>query len=250
MIFRWCRVFNMVGKDAHYFMCKGGVYYFTRHAPNDLQKHYEKSRIVMCLKIRSKNATLKVGHSFASKLDGFWLKMRVSNIEVTASNLLIIWAAINITIQEDGLSCTNALAKTYLLSEERPNRSSISLEDIKRVQKVCFDMARERRLLIALLSDTGKRLSQALRLVWSNVHLHHNLHISSLFRSRRCNWRPLAVNDFYLLLVGLLERLKSCMSSYLAPTFFSHRIRMKPSAAATQLRQLLTSGWKLISMKV
>ncbi len=25
----------MVDKDAHYLMCKGGVYYFTRHVPND-----------------------------------------------------------------------------------------------------------------------------------------------------------------------------------------------------------------------
>jgi hypothetical protein len=248
----------MVGKDAHYLMCKGGVYYFTKHIPNDLQKHYGKSRIVMCLKIRSKNAALKVSHSFASKLDDFWLKMCVSNIDVPASNLLIkgqpaknatsnspklpdalakycqlkgigksdqffsvakrnigyviehlgkrlletystsdassfrdellrrklsstsvqrifstIRAAINITIQKDRLSCTNALAKTYLPSEKRPKWPSISSDDMKHVQKVCFDMADERRLLIALISDAGKRLLEALGLVWSNVHLNH-----------------------------------------------------------------------------
>ena len=38
----------MVGKNAHYLMCKGGVFYFTRHVPNDLQKHYETPRIVNC----------------------------------------------------------------------------------------------------------------------------------------------------------------------------------------------------------
>ena len=27
----------MVDKNAHYLMCKGGVYYFTRHVPNDIQ---------------------------------------------------------------------------------------------------------------------------------------------------------------------------------------------------------------------
>ncbi|MGB1515456.1 MAG: DUF6538 domain-containing protein, partial [Paracoccaceae bacterium] len=37
-------------------MCKGGVFYFTRHVPNDLQRHYETPRIVICLKTRSKNA--------------------------------------------------------------------------------------------------------------------------------------------------------------------------------------------------
>ena len=45
----------MVDKNAHYLMCKGGVFYFTRHVPNNLQKHYETPRIVICLKTRSKN---------------------------------------------------------------------------------------------------------------------------------------------------------------------------------------------------
>ena len=248
----------MVDKDAHYLMCKGGVYYFTRHVPNDIQKYYEKPRIVLCLKTRSKSAAMKASNSLASKLDDFWLKLRISNIDVPASNLLIkgqpansftsnfpklsgalnkycllkgigksdqfftvakrnigyvidhlgdrpldsystsdassfrdelfrrklsstsvqrifstIRAAINITIQEDGLSCINAFAKTYLPNEERPKRPSLSNEDIKRVQKVCFDIADERRLLIALISDTGMRLSEALGLVWSDVQLKH-----------------------------------------------------------------------------
>ena len=79
----------MVDKDAHYLMCKGGVYYFTRYVPNDLQKYYEKSRIVSCLKTWSESAALKASHSFASKLGDFWLKKRVSNIDVPTSHLLI-----------------------------------------------------------------------------------------------------------------------------------------------------------------
>ena len=71
------------------------------------------------------------------------------------------------------MSCVNAFAKTYLPSEERPKRASISPEDIKRVQKVCLDIADERRLLIALISDTGMRLSEALGLVWGDVQLEH-----------------------------------------------------------------------------
>ena len=53
----------MVDKNAHYLMCKGGVFYFTRHVPNDLKRHYETPRIVICLKTRSKNATtLRIFH--------------------------------------------------------------------------------------------------------------------------------------------------------------------------------------------
>ena len=79
----------MVDKDAHYLMNKGGVYYFTRHVPNDLQRHYQKPRIVMCLKTRSKNAALRASHSLASKLDNFWLQMRVSQMDVPAAELLV-----------------------------------------------------------------------------------------------------------------------------------------------------------------
>ena len=78
----------MVDKSAHYLMCKGGVYYFTRHVPNDLQRHYEKPRIVMSLKTRNKHAALNTSKSLANKLDDFWLKMRISELEIPASHLL------------------------------------------------------------------------------------------------------------------------------------------------------------------
>ena len=78
----------MVDKNAHYLMNKGGVYYFTRHVPNDLQRHYDKPRIVMCLKTGNKISALKASQSLASKLDDFWLQMRISNMDVPAANLL------------------------------------------------------------------------------------------------------------------------------------------------------------------
>ena len=79
----------MVDKVAHYLMCKGGVYYFTRHVPNDLEKHYGKSLILICFKTRSKNAALNARKSLASKLDAFWLQIRISELEAPASHLLI-----------------------------------------------------------------------------------------------------------------------------------------------------------------
>ena len=79
----------MVDKDAHYLMNKGGAYYFTRHVLNDVQKHYEKPHIVMCLKTRSKVAALKASKSLASKLDNFWLQIRMANMDFPAANLLI-----------------------------------------------------------------------------------------------------------------------------------------------------------------
>jgi len=92
-----------------------------------------------------------------------------------------IRAVFTLTIQEQGLGCSNAFSNTYLPSDERPKRAVISPENIKRVQKVCLDIADERRLLIALISDTGMRLSEALGLVWVDVVLEHeypHIHIT------------------------------------------------------------------------
>ena len=49
----------------------------------------------------------------------------------------------------------------------------MSPEDTKRIQKVCLDVADERRLIIALIADTGMRLSEALGLVWNEKNIQH-----------------------------------------------------------------------------
>ena len=79
----------MVYNQREYLWLKGGVFYFSRHVPNDVQKHYERSRIVICLKTSSKPAALKASRSIATKLDDFWLQMRLADIDVPASHLLV-----------------------------------------------------------------------------------------------------------------------------------------------------------------
>ena len=68
----------MVDKNAHYLMCKGGVYYFTRHVPNDLKEQYNASRIVICLKTRNRKSALAAGKSMAGRLDDLWLQLLFS----------------------------------------------------------------------------------------------------------------------------------------------------------------------------
>ena len=263
----------MVDKNAHYLMCKGGVYYFTRHVPNDLKEQYTTPRIVICLKTRNKTSALKASRAMAGKLDDFWLQLRVADMDIPAADKLTtqqplkvvksyaptlsdalerycrlkggnrselfftaahrnvgyvierlgdrtldsyssadaakfrdwlidkglstssirrifstIRAVFNLTIHEDGLDCKNAFANTFLPTDERPKRLSISPEDIKRVQKICLEIADEKRLLIALLSDTGMRLSEALGLVWTDINLDHEYPHICL---KPHPWRPL-----------------------------------------------------------
>ena len=53
-------------------------------------------------------------------------------------------------------------------------------------------MADERRLLIALISDTGMRLSEALGLVWDDIHLEHKYPHIDL---KSHPWRPLKTHS-------------------------------------------------------
>ena len=78
----------MVYEYCEYLWLKG-VYYFRRHVPVDVQKHYERSCAVICLKTRSKASALRASRSIASKLDDFWMQLRLSEIDVPASHLLV-----------------------------------------------------------------------------------------------------------------------------------------------------------------
>ena len=75
-------------QNAHYLMCKGGVYYFNRHVPNDLKEQYNTSRIVICLKTKNKNFALKASKSMVWRLDNFWLQLRVANMDIPAADKL------------------------------------------------------------------------------------------------------------------------------------------------------------------
>ena len=100
----------MVDKNVHYLMCKGGVFYFTRHVPNDIQRHYETPRIVICLKTRNHASALRASRSMAAKLDDFWLQMRLSHLDVPASDRLVKQQPIN-TFKSSAPKLSDALAK-------------------------------------------------------------------------------------------------------------------------------------------
>ena len=248
----------MVSSQCEYLWQKRGVYYFRRKVPNDVQQHYERSQIVICLKTKSKSAAIKASRSIASKLDDFWLQMRISDMDVPASHLLVkgkpkdafisyasslsdalatycslkgadrtalfftaakrnvgyvlehlgdrpidtyssadaasfrdwlidrglttssisrifgtVRAVINLTIQEHGLDCRNAFANIYLPKKAEEKRQPIPKHEIIQIQKTRLEVCDERRLVIALISDTGMRLSEALGLVWGDVRLDH-----------------------------------------------------------------------------
>ena len=83
-----------------------------------------------------------------------WLIERQLTSTSTQRIFSTIRAVFNLSIYEDSLKFPNAFAKTYLASEETPKRALISPKEIIRVEKVFLHIADERRLIIALISDT------------------------------------------------------------------------------------------------
>ena len=72
----------------------------------------------------------------------------------------IVRAIINLAILEYGIDHKNGFAKTFIPNlNDSIKRNSIPIKDIRIMQKECLKINDESRWLIALISDTGMRLS-------------------------------------------------------------------------------------------
>jgi len=87
-------------------------------------------------------------------------------------NFSTIRSIINLCIQEHGLDCKNAFSRVYLPDlDDSKKRKPIPIENIRRIQKDCRQADDEARWLVALISDTGMRLSEAAGLHIDDIKL-------------------------------------------------------------------------------
>ena len=86
-------------------------------------------------------------------------------------NFSTIRSIINLTISEQGLDCGNAFARAFMPEEDRQRRLPIPIACIRAIQSDCHDIDDDMRWLVALLSDTGMRLGEAVGLAAEDVHL-------------------------------------------------------------------------------
>ena len=87
-------------------------------------------------------------------------------------NFATIRSVINLAIQEHGLECRNAFSKVYLPDlDDAKKRKPIPIENIKEIQRECMFIDDEARWLVALISDTGMRLSEAAGLHVDDIKL-------------------------------------------------------------------------------
>ena len=75
-------------------------------------------------------------------------------------------------IQENGLDCTNAFARIYLPSDNNTKkRHAITAFNMAKINKECIALDDDIRWLVAIIFDTGMRLSEAAGLMLSDLHL-------------------------------------------------------------------------------
>ena len=83
----------------------------------------------------------------------------------------VIKAIINFCIKEQGLDCKNAFSGVYLPSENNKKRYPIKGSKLKTLQRECVSLDDDIRWLVALISDSGMRLSEAVGLLVDDIVL-------------------------------------------------------------------------------
>ena len=116
-------------------------------------------------------------------------------------NFSTIRSIINLTISEQGLDCGNAFGRTFMPEEDRQRRLPIPIDCIRAIQSDCRHMDDDMRWLVALLSDTGMRLGEAVGLAITDINLDDEIpHINLIPHP----WRRLKTkgSERYVPLVG------------------------------------------------
>ena len=81
-------------------------------------------------------------------------------------------AVINFVVLEQGLDCQNAFAKVYLPSAENlEKRHAITPAKMAKIKQECLTIDDDIRWLVAIIFDTGMRLSEAAGLMTQDLHL-------------------------------------------------------------------------------
>ena len=98
-------------KHPQHTYIKRDVYYFSRVIPSDLKHHYSKPRIIQSLKTKSARRATVASKMLSAKLDDYWLGLRLKQVDVPASHLLVSGATVNL---ESNLPTIDEALETYL----------------------------------------------------------------------------------------------------------------------------------------
>ena len=142
------------------------------HRHNTFFSHTKRSvaYLTQCLGCHSLD---QYSSADASKLRD-WLRKKGLSTASIQRNFASIKALVNFTILELGLDCRNAFTGVYLSADDRqPERQPLSPDQLSRIKTACYKRDDESRWLVALMSDTGMRLAEAVGLMRKDIVLNH-----------------------------------------------------------------------------
>ena len=73
---------------AIHVMKRDNVFYYVRHAPNDLIDHYSVKRLCFSLKTKCESLANRSSRSITQRLDDYWYGIRFSKLDVPINNLM------------------------------------------------------------------------------------------------------------------------------------------------------------------
>jgi len=317
--------------NPKYTYRKDGVFYFSKQVPSDVRSYYSKQRIVLCLRTKSPSQAQQASKAVLAKLEDYWLKLRIKDLDVPASHLLneslsvtagmptiedalnlyldikgvgrselffraarrnvrylvtalglktldkytttdasrlrewllkeqkistssvarvfaSIKAMTNFAINELGLEIRNPFSGVYIPPSDAQKRHAISIENIRKIQAECYQQDDELRHIVALISDTGMRLAEAVGLHQDDLVLDADV---PYVQVREQAWRPLKTSTSHRVipLVGAslwaAQRIKQNGSDYAFPRY-TDGIKCNSNSASAALnkwiKQVVGSG--------
>lgn len=317
--------------NPKYTYRKDGVFYFSKQVPSDVRSYYSKQRIILCLRTKSPSQAQQASKAVLAKLEDYWLKLRIKDLDVPASHLLneslsvtagmptiedalnlyldikgvgrselffraarrnvrylvtalglktldkytttdasrlrewllkeqkistssvarvfaSIKAMTNFAINELGLEIRNPFSGVYIPPSDAQKRHAISIENIRKIQAECYQQDDELRHIVALISDTGMRLAEAVGLHQDDLVLDADV---PYVQVREQAWRPLKTSTSHRVipLVGAslwaAQRIKQNGSDYAFPRY-TDGIKCNSNSASAALnkwiKQVVGSG--------
>ena len=117
------------------------------------------------------------------------LKAKGLTVATSKRMFSVVRAVMNFASSENGLELTNPFSKVFLGEHEQGAlRQPIPLAEIRNIQHACRSINDERRWLVALLSDSGMRLSEAIGLTTEDIKLDSDIPYVVI---KPHPWRPL-----------------------------------------------------------
>jgi integrase len=139
-------------KHPQHTYTKRDIYYFSRVIPSDLRHHYIKPRIIQSLKTKSEHRASTASKMLSAKLDDYWLGLRLKQVDVPASHLLVSGATVNL---ESNLPTIDEALETYLSVKGR-GKSDLFYSHTRRSIKYLKDSLGSRSLDQYTSADAAK----------------------------------------------------------------------------------------------